>query len=80
MKFFGRFSRLGVVVLVLIGISLSLPIPYIRLTPGPVFNTIGEYNNQPIMTISGTPTYPTSGELNMTTERYQCSRGTHRVV
>ena len=36
-------------------------------SPGPVFNTIGEVNDIELISISGTQTYPTEGELDMTT-------------
>lgn len=45
----------------------ALPIPYVRLSPGPVFNTIGTIDGTPLITISGTEVYPPEGELNMTT-------------
>ncbi len=44
-----------------------LPMPFIELAPGPTFNTIGEVAGKPLIDISGTPTYPTSGNLDMTT-------------
>ena len=36
-------------------------------SPGPLYNTIGEVNGEPLITITGTTTYPTSGALDMTT-------------
>jgi len=44
-----------------------LPVPFVALNPGPTFNTIGSYNGQPLIKITGTKTYPTSGTLSMTT-------------
>ena len=38
-------------------------------TPGPVFNTIGKIGETELISISGTETFPTQGELNMTTVR-----------
>lgn len=46
---------------------MFIPIPYVMTSPGPVFNTIGEVKNVELISISDTQTYPTEGELNMTT-------------
>lgn len=46
---------------------MFIPVPYVMTSPGPVFNTIGEIKNVELISISGTQTYPTEGELNMTT-------------
>ncbi|MFM2437284.1 MAG: hypothetical protein RLZ55_90 [Actinomycetota bacterium] len=50
--------------------SAALPVPYVVVSPGPVFNTIGDYDGRPLIQVTGTaeyPTYPTSGALDMTT-------------
>lgn len=49
--------------------ALTLPVPYVIISPGPVFNTLGEYRGNPVIDITGTTTYPTTGELDMTTVR-----------
>jgi PDZ domain-containing protein len=46
---------------------MFIPVPYVMTSPGPVFNTIGEVNEIELISISGTQTYPTEGELDMTT-------------
>ena len=56
-------SSLAVLVLV----ALLLPVPFIRLAPGPTFDVIGDLDGKPVIQITGTATYPTTGELNMTT-------------
>lgn len=56
------------VLTLLIG-ALVIPVPYVMTTPGPVFNTIGEIGGTELISISGTETFPTQGELNMTTIR-----------
>lgn len=61
-----RYGLTGLLV-VLVGLALVIPVPYLVLKPGPVFNTIGTVAGHELITISGTKTYPTSGELNMTT-------------
>lgn len=54
-------------VLVLLAVALLLPVPFVKLAPGPVFNVIGEQDGRPVIDITGTTTYPTTGELDMTT-------------
>ena len=44
-----------------------LPVPYVILSPGPTLNTLGRTSNGPLITISGHPTYPTAGHLNLVT-------------
>lgn len=51
----------------LILVAVSIRVPYVILKPGPVFDTLGSDSGKPIIKISGTKTYPTTGELNMTT-------------
>ena len=53
----------------LLGIAFFLPVPFIKLAPGPTFNVIGEVDGSPVIQISGTETFPTSGDLDMTTVR-----------
>lgn len=48
-------------------VGIVVPMPFVELAPGPTFNVIGDYDGQPVLTISGTPTYPTAGHLDMTT-------------
>lgn len=49
--------------------ALLLPVPFVKLAPGPTFNVIGDVDGQEVIAISGTETYPTSGALDMTTVR-----------
>jgi len=49
-----------------------IPVPYVILSPGPTLNTLsarpgGKY----LIQISGHPTYPTNGHLNLVTVSYQ---------
>jgi PDZ domain-containing protein len=53
--------------LVLLAVALWLPVPYIKLSPGPTFNVIGEAEGKPMISITGTQTYPVTGNLDMTT-------------
>ncbi|MGF1431765.1 YlbL family protein [Kitasatospora sp. LaBMicrA B282] len=49
--------------------SVFMNVPYTELSPGPTYNTLGAQDKAgtPVISISGHPTYPTSGHLNMTT-------------
>ena len=63
-----RAIRRGVIaggVLVMVGSIVQLPL--LILSPGPTYNTIGEVNGKPLITISGTTTFPTEGMLDMLT-------------
>jgi Lon-like protease len=56
------------VLLVAFGIVAFVePVPYAEETPGPTFNTLGSYQNTPLITITGHATYPTTGQLRMVT-------------
>ncbi len=56
---------LGVLVL----LAVLLPVPYVKLSPGPTFNVIGETDGEPFIRIECTTTYPVTGNLDMTTVR-----------
>lgn len=63
-----RAIRRGVIaggVMVVVGSMIQLPL--LVLSPGPTYNTIGEVNGEPLITITGTTTYPTDGELDLLT-------------
>ena len=63
-----RAIRRGVVagmVMVVLGSIIQLPL--LVLSPGPTYNTIGDVNGEPLITITGTTTYPTDGALDMLT-------------
>ncbi|GHF80069.1 PDZ domain-containing protein [Amycolatopsis bartoniae] len=42
-------------------------VPYVAIGPGPTYDTLGDVNGAPVIQISGQQTYPTGGELRMTT-------------
>lgn len=54
---------------VLVLVAVLLPVPYVKLAPGPTFNVIGENDGEPFLRIEGTATYPVTGNLDMTTVR-----------
>lgn len=73
-----RLSRRGWGIALLAGAVLGslalsfVPAPYVIETPGPVYNTLGSAEDAdgvdtPLISVSGAPTYPTSGELSMLT-------------
>jgi Lon-like protease len=60
--------------------ALFQPVPYAELTPGPTFNVLGSQDGTQLITITGHPTYPTTGQLRMVTvgvseESYQMPLG-----
>nr|WP_042194098.1 PDZ domain-containing protein [Kibdelosporangium sp. MJ126-NF4]CEL21084.1 Lon-like protease with PDZ domain [Kibdelosporangium sp. MJ126-NF4]CTQ95402.1 Lon-like protease with PDZ domain [Kibdelosporangium sp. MJ126-NF4] len=69
-----QISRRGWTVLLsfLIVITVGLvgafvPVPFVALGPGPTYDTLGSVDNTQIVQVEGAPTYPTSGQLRMTT-------------
>jgi len=63
----------GVAVSIVVATFVS--VPYVILGPGPSLNTLGTLGTRsgakPLIEISGTRTYPTSGHLNLVTVSYQ---------
>jgi PDZ domain-containing protein len=51
----------------LLAVAFLLPVPFVKLAPGPTFNVIGEADGQPVIDITGAQTYPGTGNLDMTT-------------
>ena len=48
-------------------VAFLVPVPYVTLKPGPVFNTLGEFNDKPMIAFGDdVTTYPTSGTLDFT--------------
>jgi len=70
-----RGSTIGVataLALTLGVVGARIPVPYVGLGPGPVFDTLGTVSpgdpkSDPIITITGTKTYPADGRLDLTT-------------
>ncbi|WP_240134858.1 YlbL family protein [Streptomyces sp. MUM 178J] len=60
-------STLAFIALLCVGVFL--PVPYSEMSPGPTVNTLGSTDGEQVLEISGRETYPTSGNLNMTTVR-----------
>ena len=54
--------------IVLTSIAFLVPVPYVTLKPGQAFDTLGDFDGEPMFTFGeGVKTYPTSGDLDFTT-------------
>lgn len=66
-----RYTTMLVAALSLITLTCVaglMPVPYVTMRPGPVFNTLGDFDKKPMFTFGdGVKTYPTSGTLDFTT-------------
>lgn len=69
-----RYTTMVVAVvslIVLTSVAFLVPVPYVTMKPGPVFDTLGSprvSNNQPLLTFGDdVKTYPTTGSLDFTT-------------
>lgn len=51
----------------LFGVAFLAPMPYVVMSPGVTENTLGAFGGRAVIQISGHKTYPTNGNLNMTT-------------
>ncbi len=67
-------SRRSVASLLAVGMLLGLfvvavrePVPYVTVSPGPTVDVLGESGDKPIVQVRGHKTYPTSGQLRLTT-------------
>lgn len=57
----------GATTLILLAIAFLMPVPFVKLAPGPTFNVIGSDDGQDVIRITGAETFPVSGNLDMTT-------------
>lgn len=67
MRLIGQWS--GTVAVLIAAVALIMPSPYIIESPGPTFNTIGEIDEDPVITVDGAEAYETDGNLDLTTVR-----------
>lgn len=51
----------------LVAVACLLPMPYVVMSPGITENTLGTFDDKPVITIQGHKTYPTTGHLDLTT-------------
>ncbi|SDL57419.1 PDZ domain-containing protein [Geodermatophilus siccatus] len=58
----------GVVLLVVFGVlGAAVPVPYVAQVPGPTFDTLGEVEGEPIISVEGRDRNEAEGELVLTT-------------
>ena len=55
--------------ILLVSLAALLPVPYVALSPGPTADTLGSEDGTQLIVIEGRETYPTSGQLLLTTVR-----------
>lgn len=48
-------------------VAVVVPLPYAVERPGPTRDTLGEHDGEPLIEVEGARTYPTDGELRLTT-------------
>jgi len=59
---------LGVALAVILAVGgASQTVPYVLLSPGPAFDTLGAAEGAPVLAIKGRPTFKTDGMLDLTT-------------
>jgi len=57
----------GALLSALLLVIMLVPLPYAVQRPGPTVNTLGKVDGKPLIEVEGAKTYPTSGELRLTT-------------
>ncbi len=57
----------AVLLVALVTVAFSVPMPYVLQSPGVTENTLGKFDGKPIIDIDGAKTYPVSGHLELTT-------------
>ncbi|MGY1781312.1 YlbL family protein [Geodermatophilus sp. SYSU D01036] len=58
----------GVVLLLVAGVlGAALPVPYVAQVPGPTFNTLGDIDGDPVISLRGRDRNDVTGNLNLTT-------------
>ncbi|HET7476545.1 MAG TPA: S16 family serine protease [Dermatophilaceae bacterium] len=51
----------------LAALLVVMPVPFVAWSPGRVHDTLGSLNSQPMIRVEGTRSFPTTGELDITT-------------
>jgi PDZ domain-containing protein len=68
----------GALFIVLLILAMTLPVPYVVLSPGPTYNTLGttsvDNKDESIIAIDGRTPNKTTGNLNLTTVSYSTSK------
>jgi Lon-like protease len=66
-------AGIGAAVLAVTG--AVLPVPYVVLSPGPTINTLGSFQHEKLIEVTGHRVYPTTGNLNLVTVSFQGGPG-----
>ncbi|HEY0687814.1 MAG TPA: PDZ domain-containing protein [Kribbella sp.] len=56
-----------IVLVVALGLVTAFPVPFVSFSPGPVKDTLGGTKSKPVIEITGAGTFPTTGQLDLTT-------------
>lgn len=63
-----RWSAAALILISLLAVgSIVAPVPFLARSPGPVFDVLGDFDGKPVLEIKGAKSFPTSGQLDMTT-------------
>lgn len=65
-----RGATLGVSIALAVGLGVGgsqLPVPYVGLGPGPIYNTLGSSGGKQLIQVPAERDHPAKGELNLTT-------------
>ncbi len=57
----------GFLIVALVAVASLLPVPYVVYSPGPVEDTLGDWDGHPVVQVEGAEIYPTDGVLELTT-------------
>src|SRR5687768_4871280 len=57
----------GVLLAGLLMVAFLMPVPYVTMSPGPTVDVLAESGGRPAIEIDGVKTYPTEGDLRLTT-------------
>ena len=57
----------GALLVALVAVAALFPVPYVVFSPGPMEDVLGEVNGTPVIVVEGGETFPTEGQLDLTT-------------
>jgi PDZ domain-containing protein len=71
----------GLATVAAIAVAVLFPVPYVILKAGPTLNTLGkDSSGQPLIAITGHPTFPAKGHLNLVTISYEGGPGSNMNI
>ena len=56
-----------ITLVVMVTVAFWVKLPYVVMSPGLTEDTLGDFDGEPVITIEGQQTYPTTGRLDLTT-------------